>query len=164
MAIMRINVIIRGLTLILLFSTVIVSAKTVIDDSENQTYLFTLAGKSGTFADNVLTLNDAPLVIYFADRPVRKAGHLTLEQFANLWDSGENAFEKDPPSGQLSISEESDKDESGIGHAVVILEKPKVKGDSISFKVSIIDGDIPATFEKATVYIDSLGVKKSPSF
>lgn len=161
---MRINVIIRVFTLILLFSPVIVSAETVIDDSKTSNYLFTLAGKSGTFEGNVLTLNDAPLVVYFADRPVRKAGHLTLEQFAKLWDTGENAFEKDPPSGQLSISEDNDKDESGIGHAVVILEKPKVNGDSISFKVRVIDGNIPATFEKATVYIDSLGVKKSPSF
>jgi len=161
---MRPTGLLKLLTFIIFLYPVIVPAETVIDDSENQTYLFTLAGKSGTFDGNVLTLNDAPLVVYFADRPVRKAGHLTLEQFANLWDSGENDFEKNPPSAQLSINDDSGKNESGIAYAVLILEKPKVKGDSISFKVSFIDGNIPATFEKATVYIDSLGVQKSPSF
>lgn len=164
---MKFNKIPTIFALILIMFPTIVSAQHVIDDSMNTNYLFTLAGKSGTFDNNVLTLTGAPLVIYFADRPFRIAGHLSLEEFAKLWTSGENPFEKDPPTGQLSIYNDSSvkqDDESGVGHAVLIFEKPKVKDDNISFTVREIDGSIPESFGEASIYIDSLGMHKSPSF
>lgn len=134
------------------------SAVDVIDDSKATQYLFTLSGMSGALTGDELTLNEVPLAVYFADRPVRKAGHVSLAQFVEMWDSGDNNFDADPPSAELSIFEQS-----GDTHAVVILEKPQVTGNSIAFKVKVIGGDIPKSFGHATIFIDSLGVKKSPS-
>ena len=126
-------------------------AEKVIDDSKNPEYLVTLTSKSGTFKGDTLTLKGVPLVVYFSDRPKRVAGHLSLEEFIEIWDKKENNFKNDPPNALLSIYEVS-----GDKHAVVIISKPKVRGDSISFNVKIIGEEIPQSFGHSTLFIDNI--------
>lgn len=126
---------------------------TIIDDSKAVPYLFTLASHSGTFAADTLTLKGIPLVVYFADRPHRVAGHLDLKTFVELWDKGADNFNLNPPNAELSIYQEG-----GDTHAVLIIETPVVKGEDISFKVNVIDEKIPDAFKHATLFIDALGV------
>ena len=134
------------------------SAVGATDDSETVPSLFTLAGMSGTLKGDELTLNGVPLVVYFTDRPMRKAGSISLKRFTKMWDRGENSFKEDPPSAELAVYEKS-----GDKHVVLILEKPKVNGNKITFKVKAIEGDVPDSFGHATIFMDSLGMKKSPS-
>jgi len=144
--------------LILFLVPLPVSAVDVADDPETVPYLFTLAGMSGTLEGDQLTLNDVPLVVYFADRPARKAGSMSLQRFIKMWDRGENNFKQGPPSAELDIYEKS-----GDKQTILILEKPEVRGNKIAFKVKAIDGTVPDSFGHATIFMDSLGVKKSPS-
>ena len=127
--------------------------QTVISDAKNIRYLFTMAAKSGTSAGDTLTLKGVPLVVYFADRPYRVAGHMNLESFLQLWDKGVDNFKDNPPNAQLAIYEES-----GDKHAVLIISKQAVNGDAISFKVDIIDETLPGSFGHATLFIDGLGI------
>ncbi len=134
---------------ILTLAAGVVSAENVIDDSKNPEYLFTMASKSGTFEGDTLTLKGAPLIVYFSDRPVRAAGHITLEKFVAMWDKGVDNFKADPPDAELAIYEES-----GDKHAVLILSRPEVKGDTISFKVQVFAESIPKSFGHSTLFID----------
>jgi hypothetical protein len=133
--------------------TGLVFAENVINDSKTPQYLFTLASKSGTFKGDTLTLKGIPLVVYFSDRPVRVAGHITLEKFAGMWDKGVDNFKEDPPDAELAIY-----DKKGDKHAVLIISRPKVKGDTISFKVRLIGESIPKKFGHSTLFIDNFRV------
>ena len=80
------------------------------------------------------------------------SGHVSLEKFLWLWDKGVDNFKKDPPTAQLSVY-----DKSGDKHEVLIISSPAVKGDTISFKVLVLEEseDIPKSFKHATVFIDA---------
>ena len=146
---MRINTKTMFIVLLLALFSNPLHAEQVVDDSQKPQFLFTLASKEGTFDKNILTLKDVPLVVYFSDRPVRKAGHISLGEFVSIWEKGADSFKNDPPNAELALFEKkSDK------HAVVIISNPEVKGDTISFKVKIIGEMIPKKFEHSTLFID----------
>ncbi len=103
------------------------------------------------FEGDTLTLKGVPLVVYFSDRPVRAAGHITLEKFTGMWDKGADNFKADPPNTELAIySKNGDK------HAILIVSRPEIKGNAISFKVQLISGGPPNSFGHSTLFIDSL--------
>ncbi len=146
---MRYSIIVGIFTVMLMLVSGLVFAENVIDDSKNPQYLFTLASKSGTFEGDTLTLKGIPLVVYFSDRPVRVAGHITLEKFAGMWNKGVNSFKADPPNAELAIY-----DKKRDKHAVLIISRPEVKGDTISFKVRLIGESVPKSFGHSTLFVD----------
>jgi len=75
---MRFSTIVGIFTVMLTLVTGLVFAENVIDDSKNTGYLFVISGTSGSLDGDTLTLNGVPNVIYFSDRPARKAGHMSL--------------------------------------------------------------------------------------
>lgn len=130
-------------------------AEQVVDDSKNQMYLLTLASTSGSFEGDILTLEGVPLVVYFSDRPVRKAGHMSLESFLEMWDNGKDNFKNDPPNAELAMYQEN-----GDKHSVFVISNPEVKGDEISFKVELLNlkEGIPKTLGHSTLFIDNFRV------
>lgn len=146
-------------SIFVIFLTVLIAAsgsafaQNIIDDSESPQYLFTLAGNSGTFEGDVLTMKGVPLVVYFTDRPVRRAGHLSLEKFVGLWDKGLDDFKNNPPNAELAIYEQN-----GDKHAIIILGHPVSNGNTVSFKTKVIGEEIPESFGHVTLFIDSLGM------
>jgi len=141
------------LCMTIIFSMGIVSAQAnpVINEADAPKFLYTMSAKSGTFENGRLTLKDVPLVVYFSDRPARISGQLSIEAFAQGWDKGSDNFKADPPNATLSIL---DKDANN--NVVVELSEPvvKVKEGSISFKVRVLDGDLPESLEHSTLFID----------
>ncbi len=127
----------------------LVFAEHVIDDSKNTGYLFVISGTSGSLDGDTLTLNGVPNVIYFSDRPARKAGHLSLEKFVEMWDKGDDSFKADPPNAELAIY-----DKKRDKHAVLIISRPEIKGDTISFTVRLISGSIPKSLGHSTLFVD----------
>ena len=52
-------------------------------------------------------MNVSPQTIWFTDRPVRKAGHVTMSNYMKEWTAaaGKDNFSKDPPNATLSVYE-----------------------------------------------------------
>ena len=136
-----------------LFGAVSTAAKaaTVIDDSKNPTYLFSISATSGSFDQGELTLNGVPLVVYFSDRPYRKAGHLSLEAFTKIWKRDSEKHRGNPPNAELAIYQ-ADRD----AHAVLIVSDPKIDKAAVSFKVKVFHEKVPKTFGHATLFIDQM--------
>lgn len=127
------------------------SANPVINEADAPKFLYTMSAKSGTFENGRLTLNDVPLVVYFADRPARISGQLSIQVFEQGWGTGTDSFKNDPPNGTLSLlGEDGDK------NIVVELSEPDVKVEEgkISFKVKVLSGELPASFKHSTLFID----------
>ena len=146
---MRHATIVGIFTVMLTLAPGLVFAEHLIDDSKTPQYLFTLAAKSGTLDGNKLTLKGVPLVVYFSDRPVRKAGHMSVTKFIEMWDKGVDNFDVDPPDAELAVY-----DESGDKHAVLIISAPEVKGDTISFVVRVFHESVPESFGHSRLFID----------
>lgn len=119
-----------------------------------------MSAKSGSFENGRLTLNDVPLVVYFSDRPHRLSGMLSIQVFEQGWRQGSDSFKADPPNATLSIL-----GKDGDTNVVVELSEPnvKVKEGSISFKVRVLQGEIPESFKHATLFIDS-GLVQNPGY
>ncbi|MCZ6865435.1 MAG: hypothetical protein O7D98_07465 [Candidatus Dadabacteria bacterium] len=127
----------------------LVFAEPVIDDSKNPGYLFVLSATSGSLKGDTLTLNGVPNVIYFSDRPARKAGHLSLEKFVESWNKGSDSFKADPPNATLSLLKKE-----GAENGVVELMSVEQKSGSVVFKISVLEGLIPESFKTSTLFID----------
>ncbi|MFN7570762.1 MAG: hypothetical protein ACK5TK_04780 [Betaproteobacteria bacterium] len=58
-------------------------------------------------ADDKTMVNVMPRTIWFTDRPVRQAGHVTMTNYMKEWTAaaGADNFSKDPPSATRSVYE-----------------------------------------------------------
>jgi len=146
---MRYTTIVGIFTVMLTLVTGLVFAEHVIDDSKNTGYLFVISGTSGSLDGDTLTLNGVPNVIYFSDRPARKAGHLSLEKFVEMWDKGDDSFKADPPNATLSVLTKD-----GDINAVVELKRVKQKSGSVVFRVVVLDGNVSTEFMTSALYVD----------
>jgi len=156
---MRHATIVGIFTVMLTLITGLVFAEHVIDDSKEPRYLFVISGTSGSLDGDTLTLNGVPNVIYFSDRPFRKAGHMSLSNFVEMWDKGGDSFKADPPNAVLSIF-----GENGSKNTVVELMNPEVKAGSISFNVKVLQGEVPKSVGPTSLFVDLYGENAGVGF
>ena len=142
------------MTIMFSMGVVFAQANPVINEADAPKFLYTMSAKSGMFENGRLTLKDVPLVVYFADRPARISGMLSIQVFAQGWDQGTDSFQADPPNGTLSIL-----GKDGVHNIVVELSDPdvKVKEGTISFKIRVLQGELPNSFKHSTLFVDSFG-------
>jgi len=135
----------------LLIAAQFANANPVINEVDAPKFLYTMSAKSGTYENGRLTLNEVPLVVYFSDRPARISGQLSIQVFTQGWGTGTDSFKNDPPNATLSIL-----GKDGNQNIVVELSEPDVKvmEGKISFKVRVLDGELPTSFEQSTLFID----------
>jgi hypothetical protein len=114
--------------IVLLLATLVSPASA---EEETCDMLFVQDAKAMTFDYSRLTLKEAnPNIIFFCDRPVRTAGHMTRDAFMKLVTEGENSFADNPPNAAVSIV--SAKGE--VTEVVVTLSKrPLVSGNDMVF-------------------------------
>ena len=149
---MRHATIVGIFTVMLTLVTGLVFAENVIDDSKNTpSYLFVISGTSGSLDGDKLTLNGVPNVIYFSNRPARKAGYLSLEKFVESWNKGSGSFKADPPNATLSTLMKD-----GAKNIVVELTSVEQKLGSVVFKVAVLEGKVPESFKMSSLFIDNL--------
>lgn len=102
-------------------------------------------------------VNVGQQTLYFSDRPVRIAGHLTMPAFMDEWKAGEGVddFASDPPNATLSVYE------SG-GHenkmAVVEISHPVIEGKDMVYTYKLIEGTMPKNGGATALFIDWVGV------
>jgi hypothetical protein len=139
---------------------VMVALPVYADDQECD-MLFVQDAKAMSFDGSRLTLKDAnPNIIFFCDRPVRTAGHMTRDAFMKLVTEGENNFAVNPPNAAVSIFGTS----GDVTEAVVTLhERPVVRGDNLVFPLKVIEGELPSEGGAVMMFIDPIGRPLSPT-
>lgn len=121
-------------------------------------WLFVQNSTSISYTNGMLTLKGVnPVTVMFTDRPVRAAEHMMTKDFIPFWSEGKDSFLKDPPNAALSILK---KDE--MVDVVVTLHDPVLKGEDLIYRVEVIDGEIPASAEHASLFIDVVGRPLTP--
>jgi hypothetical protein len=126
-----------------LFVQTVSHAELVPNLSDKNTYTLTLCGG----VENT---------IKFSDRPVRKAGHETTEEFVANWSKGSNSFAANPPNAELVIFNPG-KEPSAV---TLELTTPQWTADDLrklSYNVTIVgDGALPVAAMKggAALFID----------
>ena len=108
--------------------------------------------------DGMLTLKGVnPITILFSDRPERLAGHMATDDFVPFWSEGENSFQSNPPNADLAILEGSEMD-----NVVVTLHEPRLEGGDLSYRVDLLEGQLPASGGAASLFIDVIGMPLTP--
>lgn|SRR5215475_10766456 len=123
-------------------------------------FLFVQTAKSMTFdkAANELRLEGvSPITIMFTDRPERIASQMKTEKFVPFWSKGKDSFLSDAPNADVSILE-GDK----LHQVVVTLMDPSHQEDTLSYKVKVLKGEMPAKGSNVSLFIDIIGMPLTP--
>ena len=129
-------------------------------EEETCNALFVLSARDVSMDATTLTMKGtSPTVIYFCDRPVRFAGHLSVEEFLSSVTKGKDSFVEDPPNAAVSILSGDE-----VHDVVVTLSKtPTVNGDELVYSdIKIIDGELPKVAGAGSVFIDVIGRPVTP--
>lgn len=102
-------------------------------------------------------INVGQQTLYFSDRPVRIAGHLSMPAYMEEWtaSAGKDNFSNDPPNATLSVYE-GGKAENTL--AVVEISHPVVEGKDLVYRYKLIEGAMPKTGGATALFIDWIGV------
>ena len=101
----------------------------------------------------------AHATLFFSDRPQRVVGHLTSKKFVDQWGEGEDSFAVDPPNAVISFLEDGDAVPEEV---TLTIRDPQINGDTITYKVNILDGTLPAKAGPCSLFIDPVGRPLSP--
>jgi len=130
----------------MIFALVCAGAWTMASADEAPSYLFVQQADSGAYDGATLTLSGAPKTLWFTDRPVRRAGNLSADDYAKLWQA-DGTFAEDPPNAAIAI----DADETPI----VTLSNYRANDDgSVSYDVTIVKGMLPAKMGDVSLFLD----------
>ena len=128
------------------------------DTSHEPAYLLVQSSQGFEFDGDRLTIHGtSPTTIFFSDRPDRIAGHMPLETAYAWGRTGDDSFVVDPPNATLSILEEGE-----MANVVVTMSDAVIQGNSISFAVDILEGELPARGGPNTLFIDVIGRPLTP--
>ena len=123
--------------------------------------LFVQDAKAMVFDGSLLTLKEAnPNIIFFCDRPVRTAGHMTRDAFMKLVSEGENSFSDNPPNAAISVF---GADHSVTEVVVTLIKRPMVSGKDMVFPVKVLEGELPTRGGAVLMFIDPIGRPLSPT-
>lgn len=149
--------------LVIATSTLVVAGmatRTLADDDKTVDYLLVQTARGLTFdkAANTLSLvGVSPITLFFADRPERVAGNMKTSAFIPFWSQGKDSFAKDPPNADVSIIEGD-----AMRQVVVVLQEPSLEGDTLRYKVKLVQGDMPDRGADVSVFIDIIGMPRTP--
>jgi hypothetical protein len=119
--------------------------------------MFVQSAESLKADDKTLRLvNLSPQTIWFTDRPVRKAGHVTLSNYMKEWTAaaGKDNFSKDPPNATLSVYEAGQAENT---LTVVEIFDPQIQGRDLVYRYKLIEGKVPVSGGATSLFIDWIG-------
>jgi hypothetical protein len=132
----------------------------IIEELEQEEPMFVQVAGGMSASATELTLTDlAPSTLFFSDRPQRIVGHLHAQQFVDLWGKGDNSFAEDPPNAVLSFVTAGDERPED---AVIVIKDPRLDGSEITYKIDILEGELPSSAGPVTLFIDPFGRPLSP--
>ena len=117
--------------------------------------MFVQSAREMTSSYRSLTLHGlSPATLFIAGGPQRAVGQLPTKKFVDQWGEGENSFADDPPNAVVSFLEDG---ETVPQEVVVVLSRPQLDGDTISYTVDVLDGDLPGRAGSCSLFIDPIG-------
>ena len=137
-----------------------IATRALADDEKTVDYLLVQTAKGLAFdkSTNTLSLIDvSPITLFFSDRPERIAGNMKTGRFTSFWSLGKDSFAKDPPNADVSIIEGN-----SMRQVVAVLQDPALEGDTLRYKVKILQGEMPAKGADVSVFIDIVGMPRTP--
>lgn len=151
----------KKILLVYLFLSCGLAFSLLADESESCDGLFVIRAQSMSFDGSRMVLHGTdPNITYFCDRPVRMAGHLTIDALREIVTKGKNNFLENPPNAAVSIFG-ADSDITDV--VVVLPSAPEVKGDEFDFEVRLIQGQLPSSGGAVVLFVDPIGVPVSPT-
>jgi hypothetical protein len=122
--------------------------------------LFVQSARGLTSNDSTVTFHGlAHATLFFSDRPQRVVGHMTSKKFIGEWGEGENSFAEDPPNAVVSFLEDGDAVPEEV---TMVLRDPRLVEDTLTYKIDVLDGKLPATAGPCSLFIDPIGRPLSP--
>ena len=143
-----------------LASAKLVLAQGAQEPAKQADFLFVQTAKGMTFDKSTgkLTLDGvSPITLAFSDRPERIAANMRTANFVPFWSKGKDSFLSDPPNADISILE-GDR----LRQIVAVLHDPVLQGDSLTYSVKVLEGEMPATGADVSVFIDIIGMPLTP--
>ena len=135
-------------------------SETTVPQLEEIEAMFVQCAHGMTTTDSSITFHGhAHSTLFFADRPQRVVGHMHTKKFVSEWGDGENSFAEDPPNAVLSFLEEGDTVPEEV---TMVISDPQVTEDTLTYKVEVLDGKLPAKAGPCTLFIDQFGRPLSP--
>jgi hypothetical protein len=118
-----------------------------------QPTLIVLSAQGVTLTGNKLVLHDlTPNATLFADRPVRAAGHALVSHLLDEWRAAKaQGFATSPPNATVSALVKS---KGEVTSAVMVLQSPRLEGDTLSFDIQLLQGNLAGADGPAAVFID----------
>ena len=122
--------------------------------------MFVQCANGMTTTDSSITFNGtAYSTLFFADRPQRVVGHIQTRKFIDDWGEGDNSFAADPPNAVISFLEDGDTVPEEV---TMVIRDPQLKGDTLTYKVEVLDGTLPAKAGPCSLFIDPIGRPLTP--
>ena len=115
--------------------------------SIKKSYLYVQLAQGGTLSPNLLTLHNVDdQVLYFSDKPIREAGHISVSEFLN-------SFTKDLPNAAIEIRDGDKRD-------VFVVELSNPRFDAVQktlvYDIKSLDSALPTrSFEHVSLFIDN---------
>jgi hypothetical protein len=102
-------------------------------------------------------VNVGQQTLYFSDRPVRIAGHLTMPAYLDEWKASEGPdnFGSNPPNATLSVYEPGQSENT---LTVVEISHPVIHGKDLVYDYRLIEGTMPKAGGATALFIDWIGV------
>ncbi len=135
-------------------------SETNVTQLEEIEAMFVQCAHGMTTRDGTVTfLGPAHSTLFFADRPQRVVGHMHTRKFVNEWGEGENSFAEDPPNAVVSFLEEGDTVPEEV---TMVIRNPQLTEETLTYKVEVLDGTLPARAGPCSLFIDPFGRPLSP--
>ena len=135
-------------------------AQAVKEPAKQADFLFVQTAKGMSFdkSTNKLTLDGiSSTTLFFSDRPERIAGNMKTAAFVPFWSTGKDSFLSDPPNADISILEGDN-----LRQVVAVLQAPALKGDTLTYTVKVLQGEMPAKGADVSIFIDIIGMPMTP--
>lgn len=147
------------LTPILLFAAFLASAPAQASEEGCQA-LFVQTAQGMTSDGETLTLHGVnPIIIFFCDRPVRVAGHMSFDAFLEFVSHAENSFAENPPNAAVSVFGEGDEVTAVV---VTLTHRPRASGGDLIYDIKVLEGELPPAGGPVALFIDPIGHPLSP--
>jgi len=127
------------------------------DESKVQLMFVQTAERLKADGQTLRLVNVGQQTLYFSDRPVRVAGHLTMPAYLDEWKAGAGPdnFASDPPNATLSVYQAGQPSNT---LTVVEISQPVIDGKDLVYRYRPVEGTVPKAGGATALFIDWIGV------